>query len=53
MKQKAFDEIVEMLREYAKVLVIGCNGCAGIYQVGGEKQAEVIRLYYGNVIGKS
>lgn len=33
-----------MLRGYANVLIVGCNGCAGIYQVGGEKQAEVMRL---------
>ena len=23
-------------------MVVGCDGCAGIYQVGGEKQAEVL-----------
>jgi hypothetical protein len=44
MKQKAFEKIMDMLQGYAKVLVVGCNGCAGIYQVGGEKQAEVMRL---------
>ena len=41
LKEKPFDEILKMVSDFNKILLIGCNGCAGIYQVGGEKQAEV------------
>jgi len=41
MKRKQLDKILSMLSGVDKVLVLGCNGCAGIYQIGGEKQAEV------------
>ena len=39
LKEKPFEEIIENLAGSRKILVAGCNGCAGIYQVGGEKQA--------------
>jgi len=44
MKRKPLDEILLMLSGLDSVLVLGCNGCAGIYQVGGEKQAEVEKI---------
>lgn len=47
MKRKQLDEILSMLSEFDNVLVLGCNGCAGIYQVGGEKQAEVEKTLLG------
>lgn len=42
MEQKPLDDIIEMLRGYESILILGCDGCAGIYQVGGEKQVEVM-----------
>jgi len=44
MEQKPLEEIVRMLDGVNKVLIVGCNGCAGIYQVGGEKQAEIMKV---------
>jgi len=44
VEQKSFEEIKKMLQDQKKILLIGCDGCAGIYQVGGEKQAEVLRM---------
>lgn len=44
LKQKLFEEILKMIQGHHKILVVGCNGCAGIYQVGGEKQAEVMGM---------
>lgn len=38
------DEVLESTKGLASVLVVGCNGCAGIYQVGGEKQAQVASM---------
>ena len=44
IKEKSFEEIQKMVEGYKKILVVGCDGCAGIYQVGGEKQAEVMTM---------
>ncbi len=44
LKEKPFAEILQMIHGLRSVLVVGCNGCAGIYQVGGEKQAEVMGM---------
>jgi hypothetical protein len=43
LKEKPFEEILTMVEDGESVLVVGCNGCAGIYQVGGEKQALMIK----------
>jgi hypothetical protein len=44
MEQKPLEEILKMLEGIDNVLIVGCNGCAGIYQVGGEKQAEIMKI---------
>ena len=46
VEQKPFDEILAMLEGHKthEVLIVGCNGCAGIYQAGGEKQVEVMGM---------
>jgi len=44
LRQKPFAEILKMIQGYDRILVVGCNGCAGIYQVGGEKQAKVLGM---------
>lgn len=43
-KRKPFDEIVEMLKPYKRVLVLGCGGCVTVCLTGGEKQAEELTL---------
>ena len=43
-KQKPFEEIVSLLKGVKSVLVLGCRGCAGIYRVGGEKQANTLAI---------
>ncbi len=43
VKLKPFDEIVSMLRQYQRILIIGCDGCSGIYEVGGLKQCEILK----------
>lgn len=42
MDQKPLEEIREMLKDHSKIAVVGCGGCASVYQVGGEKEAEVM-----------
>ncbi len=39
-ERKPFDEILEMLKPFKRVLVLGCGGCVTVCLTGGEKQAE-------------
>jgi hypothetical protein len=43
VKEKPLKEIIKIVTNFKSVLIIGCNGCAGIYQVGGEKQALMMK----------
>jgi hypothetical protein len=43
VKLKPFADIVSMLGQYQSVLIVGCDGCSGIYEVGGLKQAEILK----------
>ena len=40
--QKPIDEIWEMVRDFKRVLVYGCNTCVAICHAGGGKEAEII-----------
>jgi ferredoxin len=41
-KRKPFGEIMEMLADHKKVLVVGCGTCVAVCLVGGEKEASVL-----------
>jgi ferredoxin len=41
-ERKPLDEIVQMIGDKKKVLVMGCGGCVTICLVGGEKEAGVL-----------
>lgn len=41
-EQKPTEEILEILKPYKKVGVLGCAGCVGYYQVGGLKQVNAL-----------
>ena len=41
-QQKPLKEIWKMVREYRKVLVLGCDSCVAVCHQGGSKQAEVL-----------
>jgi len=41
-KRKSFDEIKDMLRDYKKVLNIGCGTCVAVCLAGGEKEVDVL-----------
>ena len=43
VKQKPLEEILKMLEPYKDILFVGCDGCSGVYQVGGERQAEELK----------
>lgn len=40
--QKPIEEIWNMVKDFQKVLVFGCNTCVAICHAGGEKEAETI-----------
>ena len=44
VERKSIDDITESIKGLKKVLVVGCNGCVGIHQQGGEKQAEELAM---------
>jgi len=41
-KQKPLEQIWEMIRDYKKVLIFGCNTCVAICHEGGNKEAEIL-----------
>lgn len=43
VQQKPLKEIFEMTKGIKRLLVLGCDGCASIIQVGGQRQAEVLK----------
>jgi methylenetetrahydrofolate reductase (NADPH) len=43
VQQKPLEKIFEMTKEFKRLLIVGCDGCAAIVQAGGEKQAEVLK----------
>lgn len=41
-KPKPFEELVEMLRDFSRVLVAGCGTCVAVCLAGGEKEAGIL-----------
>lgn len=39
-EQKPFKEINEAVKEYKKVLILGCGTCVTVCMAGGEKEVE-------------
>ena len=43
VRMRPFQEIISMLEKYQRILIVGCDGCSGVYEVGGIKQAEILK----------
>jgi ferredoxin len=41
-EQKSKDEIANMIANYEKILIVGCNTCVAICQAGGEKEVGIL-----------
>lgn len=41
-KQKPLDDIWDMIKDYKKILVFGCNTCVAVCHEGGNKEAEIL-----------
>ena len=39
---KPLEEILEMIKDKEKVLVLGCRGCVTVCNVGGEKEVGIL-----------
>jgi ferredoxin len=50
--RKPFEEIKASVKDYDKIMVLGCETCVAVCQAGGEKEAEILaselRLAFGN-----
>ena len=51
-KRKPFEEIKESVKDYNKIMVLGCGTCVAVCQAGGEKEVEILaselKLAFGN-----
>jgi hypothetical protein len=43
VKRKSLEEIISMIGPVESILIVGCDGCTGIYQEGGQKQVELMK----------
>lgn len=41
-KQKPIKEILDMVRDSKKILILGCKGCVSVCNVGGAKEAAIL-----------
>lgn len=40
--RKSLDEIQEMIRNYKKILLVGCKGCVTVCNIGGMKEVQIL-----------
>ena len=40
--RKPIDEILEMIKDYKKILLLGCKGCVTVCNVGGSKEVGIL-----------
>ncbi len=41
-EMKPFEEIRNLLKDYKKVLILGCGSCVSVCMSGGERQVELL-----------
>ena len=41
-ERKPVGEIMDMVRDFKKILVLGCNGCVSVCSAGGEREVEIL-----------
>jgi len=50
--KKPIEEIIEMVKDFQKILILGCNECVTVCEAGGKKEvgilASALRMYFMN-----
>ena len=50
--KKPIEEIIENVKDFQKILVLGCNECVTVCEAGGKKEvgilASALRMYFLN-----
>ncbi len=50
--KKPIEEIIETIKEYTNILLLGCNECVTVCEAGGKKEVEILasalRMYFLN-----
>jgi len=50
--KKSIEEIIEEIKDYNKILILGCNECVTVCEAGGKKEVEILasalRMYFLN-----
>lgn len=41
-EMKPIEEILEMVRDYQKILIVGCKGCVAVCNAGGPKEVSIL-----------
>ena len=41
-ERKTIDEIVDTIKEYKKILIIGCGGCVSVCLACGEREVSIL-----------
>lgn len=41
-ERKPIEEILNMIADFKKILVLGCNGCVAVCSAGGQKEVEIL-----------
>jgi ferredoxin len=52
-EQKPIKELVEMVKDYRKILILGCKGCVTVCNVGGAKEAAILASALRIATGKN
>ena len=51
-EKKPIEEIIEVIKDYRKILLLGCNECVTVCEAGGKKEvgvlASALRMYFLN-----
>jgi ferredoxin len=50
--KKPIEEVIETIKDYGKILLLGCNECVTVCEAGGKKEVEILasalRMYFIN-----
>ena len=50
--KKPIEEIIDIVKDFSKILVLGCNECVTVCEAGGKKEvgilASTLRMYFLN-----